>query len=202
MGPLELLDQIGLDVAGHVARSMQPVLEGRFAPNPAFDLMKEKEWFGQKSGKGFYDHRGKKPKPNVLAQNLLQSEMSSSASPLDAALPPAVRLHEARERMVLLMVNEAALVLNEGVVADAETLDVAMVFGSGWAPHRGGPLHYADQRGLSEVVQALENLARHGTRFQPCEALKRRAEMGERFTKAIEPVGTPAGSDSAGGSVP
>ena len=60
--------------------------------------------------------------------------MANTASPLDAALPPAVRLHEARERLVLLMVNEAALVLSKGVVADAATLDVAMVFGSGGGP--------------------------------------------------------------------
>ena len=75
MGPLELLDQIGLDVAEHVAGSMPPVLAGRFAPNAAFALLREKEWLGQKNGKGFYNHRAKKPVPNVLAQNLLQSEM-------------------------------------------------------------------------------------------------------------------------------
>jgi 3-hydroxyacyl-CoA dehydrogenase/enoyl-CoA hydratase/3-hydroxybutyryl-CoA epimerase len=183
MGPLELLDQIGLDVASQVAESMQPVLAGRFASNPAFALMKEKEWFGQKSGKGFYHYRAKKPAPNVLAQNLLQSEMASAASAVSAALPAASRLHEARERMVLLMVNEAALALGQGLVAEAETLDVALVFGSGWAPHRGGPLHYADQRGLGDVVQALATLAeRHGPRFQPCAELASRAGAGQRFT--------------------
>ena len=176
MGPLELLDQIGLDVAEHVAGSMQPVLAGRFAPNPAFALLREKEWLGQKNGKGFYNHRAKKPVPNVLAQNLLQSELATTASAVSAALPAASRLHEARERMVLLMVNEAALALGEGLVADADTLDVALVFGSGWASHRGGPLHYADQRGPGEVVEALATLAeRHGPRFQPCAELTRRA---------------------------
>jgi 3-hydroxyacyl-CoA dehydrogenase/enoyl-CoA hydratase/3-hydroxybutyryl-CoA epimerase len=189
MGPLELLDQIGIDVAAHVAQSMQSILADRFAPNPAFELLKEKGWFGHKTGKGFYDHRATKPTPNVLAQNLLQSEMESAASPLDAALPPAVRLHQARERMVLPMINEAALALSEGLTADAETLDVALVFGSGWAPHRGGPMHYADQRGLPDVVQELSNLAtRHGARFQPCPELARRAKSAEPFTKSFQPV--------------
>jgi 3-hydroxyacyl-CoA dehydrogenase / enoyl-CoA hydratase / 3-hydroxybutyryl-CoA epimerase len=189
MGPLELLDQIGLDVAAHVARSMQSILADRFAPNPAFELLQEKGWFGQKSGKGFYDHLAKKPKPNVLAQNLLQSEMAPAASALDVALPPAVRLHEGRERMVLPMVNEAALALTEGLTADAETLDVALVFGSGWAPHRGGPLHYADQRGLADVAQELAALAlRHGPRFTPCADLASRAKSGEPFTKTSQPV--------------
>ena len=189
MGPLELLDQIGLDVAAHVARSMQSLLAERFAPNPAFELLKEKGWFGQKSGKGFYDHRAKKVKPNVLAQNLLQSEMASAASALDAALPPAVRLHEARERMVLPMVSEAALALSEGLTEDAETLDVALVFGSGWAPHRGGPLHYADQRGLADVAQQLAALAvGHGPRFEPCAEFARRAKSGQPFTKSPQPA--------------
>ena len=77
--------------------------------------------------------------------------------------------------MVLLMVNEAALVLSEGITEDTATIDLAMVLGTGWAPHRGGPLHYGEQRGWDDVVQALTALAaRHGQRFEPCAALKRR----------------------------
>jgi 3-hydroxyacyl-CoA dehydrogenase/enoyl-CoA hydratase/3-hydroxybutyryl-CoA epimerase len=98
-------------------------------------------------------------------------------------LPPSVRLVDARERMVLLMVNESARVLERGL-ADAETIDLAMVFGTGWAPHRGGPLRYADDRGLADVVRALESLAgRLGPRFTACAELKRRAEAGERFRR-------------------
>jgi 3-hydroxyacyl-CoA dehydrogenase/enoyl-CoA hydratase/3-hydroxybutyryl-CoA epimerase len=179
MGPLELLDQIGLDIAAHVGHSMQPMLGGRFEPNTAFERMKGNGWLGQKSGRGFYVHKGKSPKPNVLAQNLLRQQVGAVAQ----ALSPAARLTEARERMVLLMVNEAALGLSEGLTADAESLDLAMVLGTGWAPHRGGPLHYADDRGLPEVVRALQGLAaRHGRRFEPCAELKRRAEAGLPFT--------------------
>ena len=86
--------------------------------------------------------------------------------------------------MVLLMVNEATLGLSEGLTATAEAIDLAMVLGTGWAPHRGGPLHYADDRGLAEVVQALQGLAgRHGTRFRPCAELLGRAERKEAFTQ-------------------
>jgi 3-hydroxyacyl-CoA dehydrogenase/enoyl-CoA hydratase/3-hydroxybutyryl-CoA epimerase len=180
MGPLEVLDQIGLDVAAHVAQTMQPLLTGRFEPNTAFEQMKGNGWLGQKSGKGFYVHKGKHPKPNALAQNLLRSPHVGGVA---KALSPAARLTEARERMVLLMVNEAALGLSEGLTADAESLDLAMVMGTGWAPHRGGPLHYADDRGLPEVVQALRGLAaRHGRRFEPCAELTGRAEAGLPFT--------------------
>jgi 3-hydroxyacyl-CoA dehydrogenase/enoyl-CoA hydratase/3-hydroxybutyryl-CoA epimerase len=182
MGPLELLDQIGLDVAAHVARSLGPVLEGRFGANPAFEKMREKGWLGQKSGRGFYTHRGKKLSPNHLAENLLRADPPAGAA-LSRALPTAVRLSEARERLVLLMVNEAALVLAEGLAADADTIDLAMILGTGWAPHRGGPLRYADDRGLGAVAEALAALAeRHGPRFAPCAELERRAESATRFT--------------------
>jgi 3-hydroxyacyl-CoA dehydrogenase/enoyl-CoA hydratase/3-hydroxybutyryl-CoA epimerase len=177
MGPLELLDQIGLDIAAHVARTMEPVLVGRFAPNTAFERMRAKGWLGPKSGKGFYRHEGKKPRVNELAQNLLRE----GASPAAAPLPPAARQAEARERMVLLMVNEATLAVGEGLASPAD-IDLAMILGTGWAPHRGGPLRHADSRGLPEVVAALENLARRlGPRFEPSPELRRRGTTKERF---------------------
>jgi 3-hydroxyacyl-CoA dehydrogenase/enoyl-CoA hydratase/3-hydroxybutyryl-CoA epimerase len=158
-------------------------MEGRFPPNDAFEKMRANGWLGQKAGKGFYVYRGRKSKVNELAENLLRS----SAGPAgDLALPPAVRVSEARERMVLLMVNEAALALSEGLTDDAESFDLAMVLGTGWAPHRGGPLHYADDRGLAEVVRKLKDLGtRHGQRFEPCADLMRRAETNERFNRPI-----------------
>jgi 3-hydroxyacyl-CoA dehydrogenase/enoyl-CoA hydratase/3-hydroxybutyryl-CoA epimerase len=179
MGPLELLDQIGLDVAAHVARSMEPVLAGRFEPNPAFERLRGAGLLGQKNGRGFYLHGGKKSRVNAEAQSLLRGDRP----PVPSALPPAARLSEGRERMVLLMVNEAALCLGEQLAAGAEAIDLAMVLGTGWAPHRGGPLRYADDRGAADVVQALGRLAeRHGRRFEPCAELKRRAEAREPFT--------------------
>ncbi len=183
MGPLEMLDQVGLDIAAHVAQSMQPVLTGRFEQNAAFEKMRSAGLLGQKSGRGFYLHNGKKPKINTQAQELLRSAQSSAPT---AALPMAARVTEGRERMVLLMVNEAALGLSEQLAANAETLDLAMILGAGWAPHRGGPLRYADDRGLANVVQSLTTLAgRHGRRFEPCAELKRRADAKEPFTQHL-----------------
>src|SRR5262249_44507959 len=137
---------------------------------------------GQKSGRGFYLHGGKKVKINPLVQDLLHIEGVSGAS---LALPAAARLSEGRERMVLLMVNEAALGVSEGLTA-AASIDLAMVLGTGWAPHRGGPLRYADDRGLGDIVQSLTSLAaRHGRRFEPCAELRRRAEANEPFTRPM-----------------
>jgi 3-hydroxyacyl-CoA dehydrogenase/enoyl-CoA hydratase/3-hydroxybutyryl-CoA epimerase len=181
MGPLQMLDQIGIDIAAHVARSVGPVMEGRFPPNDTFEKMRSRGWLGQKAGQGFYVYRGKKTKVNELVHALLHTGTSSA---VDRALPPTVRLLEARERMVLIMVNEAALALSEGLTANAESFDLAMVYGIGWAPHRGGPLHYADDRGCAVIVQKLQDLARqHGKRFEPCAELQRRAKTNERFNR-------------------
>jgi 3-hydroxyacyl-CoA dehydrogenase/enoyl-CoA hydratase/3-hydroxybutyryl-CoA epimerase len=170
LGPLELLDQVGLDVAAHVAQSMKPVMQGRFPPSEAFEKMRRNGWLGQKGGKGFYDHSGKKRKANTLAENLLRSGAQPSA--VSKALSPTARQSEAKERMVLLMVNEAAMVLGEKIAESADAIDLAMIMGTGWAPHRGGPLHYARTRSVGDVVYALQELAaRYGSRFNPCAEL-------------------------------
>jgi 3-hydroxyacyl-CoA dehydrogenase/enoyl-CoA hydratase/3-hydroxybutyryl-CoA epimerase len=162
---------------------MQPVLAGRLGPNAAFEKMYRAGLLGQKSGRGFYLYGGRKPKGNVQAQQLLRSEKSAMSSP---ALPTAARAVEGRERMVLLMVNEAALGLSEQVTANAEALNLALVLGAGWAPHRGGPLRYADDRGLADIVQSLTALAaRYGRRFEPCSELKHRAEANKPFTQPL-----------------
>jgi 3-hydroxyacyl-CoA dehydrogenase/enoyl-CoA hydratase/3-hydroxybutyryl-CoA epimerase len=172
VGPLALLDEIGLDVAAQVTRALQPFLAERFELSTALEEMRNNGWLGTKNGRGFYDHKGKKAKENRLAENLVRRDQPPA---LTAALPLAARLGEARERMVLLMVNEAALVLSEGLAADADTIDLALVLGAGWAAHRGGPLRYGQQRGWPEVVRALDELTqRYGRRFQPCEELRRR----------------------------
>ncbi|HMF14458.1 MAG TPA: 3-hydroxyacyl-CoA dehydrogenase NAD-binding domain-containing protein, partial [Gemmataceae bacterium] len=178
MGPLEMLDQVGLDVAAHVARAMQPALGDRFPPNPGFELIRDKGWLGQKNGVGFYRHRGKKNQPNELAQNALRAVLDDEGAAWPQSLLLVDRLPQARERMVLQMVNEAARCLAEHLAADAATIDLAMVLGTGWAPHRGGPLRYAADRGPAEIVHALSELAeRLGPRFEPCAELRQMANL-------------------------
>lgn len=180
MGPLELLDQVGLDVAAHVAKAVGPVFRDRLTPHPALEQMCARGWLGQKSGAGFYRYKGKKKKVNTEALAVLPGDASrngAAAKPLDPE-----RLLEARERMVLLMVNEAAAYLAEGLAPSADVIDLAMVLGTGWAPQRGGPLRYADDRGAGDIVATLERLAQKlGPRFEPCAELRRRAATGEPF---------------------
>jgi 3-hydroxyacyl-CoA dehydrogenase/enoyl-CoA hydratase/3-hydroxybutyryl-CoA epimerase len=176
MGPLELLDQIGLDVAAHVAASMGPTMKARFPPNAIFGEMLERGWLGLKSSVGFYRYRGKAKKPHAAVVALLRG---AAGDGLTAALPAAAQMREARDRLVLLMVNEAVACLDEGLVESSDTIDLAMVLGTGWAPHRGGPLHYGQDRGYAEIVKTMVELAgRLGSRFNPCAGLHERAAKG------------------------
>jgi len=173
MGPLEVLDQVGLDVAGHIEGVLRPASSGRFPASTLMASMRERRWLGAKSGAGFYRYSGRRKRPN--------KDLAALAGSATAAPPLAA----ARDRMVLLMVNEAAMCLGEGIAANAETIDLAMVFGTGWAPHRGGPLRYADDTGLGAIVEKLTRLqAQFGPRFEPCTELHRRAENGRFFYPA------------------
>jgi 3-hydroxyacyl-CoA dehydrogenase/enoyl-CoA hydratase/3-hydroxybutyryl-CoA epimerase len=135
---------------------------------------------------GFYRYRRRARKVNEAALAALRGEPTAAPSAREA-LPPAGQMEEARRRMVSLMVNEAALCLSEGIARDAAVIDLALVLGTGWAPHRGGPLRYADDQGAARVVQTLTELAgRLGPRFQPCAELRRRADSGEPFYRAGE----------------
>jgi 3-hydroxyacyl-CoA dehydrogenase/enoyl-CoA hydratase/3-hydroxybutyryl-CoA epimerase len=167
MGPYELLDQIGLDVAAHITRTLQPYFATRFPGEPVFDKVVQAGFLGQKSGRGFYVHDHGKPRVNTALPELL-------GLPKDGR--QQIDKTPCQERLIFPMLNEAAACLGEGVVSEPEALDVAMVFGTGWAPHRGGPLRYADQLGLPDVVRILEKLkTTHGERFEPCAELRRRA---------------------------
>ncbi len=181
-GPLEVIDQVGLDVAAHIARTVQPAFADRFPPNPVFEALVQGGWLGQKSKNGgFYSYSGKKKRVNAAALAVVRRTPANSSSLL-ASLPPPAQLREATERMVLLMVNEAAAAVGEGLVAVPDLIDRAMVFGTGWAPHRGGPLRYADDRGVAECERVLNDLTRRlGPRFAPCAELTRRAASEERF---------------------
>jgi len=146
MGPVELVDSVGLDVALHVSKVLgggtdEPALE-------ALQKMVDEGLLGRKSGQGFYRwENGKAVKP----------------AHEDGEVPGDIE-----DRLVLSMINEAVACLHERVVSDADLLDSGVIFGTGFAPFRGGPLNYAKERGTTTVVMRLNELARaHGERFEP-----------------------------------
>ena len=148
MGPIELADVVGLDVVMHVGDIITREL-GREMP-PFAQRLRElvaARQLGRKSGQGFYTWReGKAVRTHA-----------STAAPADLG-----------DRLILALVNESAAVLREQVVADADLVDAGVVFGTGFAPFRGGPLNYARTRGIGEVVTRLgEFEKRYGSRFRP-----------------------------------
>jgi 3-hydroxyacyl-CoA dehydrogenase/enoyl-CoA hydratase/3-hydroxybutyryl-CoA epimerase len=145
MGPIELADTVGLDVAAHVGRILADAF-GMPVPQGTAGLL-AKGHLGRKSGRGYYEWRdGRAVKPEAQGQ-----------APADL-----------EDRLVLQYLNEAVRCLREGVVEDADLLDAGMIFGTGFAPFRGGPLHHARARGVAEVTARLEELAaKHGPRFRP-----------------------------------
>jgi len=145
MGPIELADTVGLDVAAHVGRILADAF-GMPVPKGTAQLLADGH-LGRKSGRGYYEWRDGKPvKPE--AQGRAPDDLE--------------------DRLVLQYLNEAVACLREGVVEDADLLDAGMIFGTGFAPFRGGPLHYARARGTTAIVARLEQLAaQHGPRFRP-----------------------------------
>jgi 3-hydroxyacyl-CoA dehydrogenase/enoyl-CoA hydratase/3-hydroxybutyryl-CoA epimerase len=174
-GPLEYLDQMGLDKAERLAEIIEPILGDRFPSQPAFALMAEQGWLGQKAGLGFYRH-GRRPKVHQAAVDLCIQAREVPA--LTEPTTPREQAEAVRRRLVGLLINEAARCLAEGRVGSAPAVDLAMVLGGGWPAHRGGPLAYAEQSGYTMWVQTLEELARsRGGHYAPSAELRRLAGL-------------------------
>jgi 3-hydroxyacyl-CoA dehydrogenase/enoyl-CoA hydratase/3-hydroxybutyryl-CoA epimerase len=172
MGPLRLTDEVGLDVSQHVAQDLAKRVPHLAPVTDGLANLIAKGWLGRKSGKGFYEYSssGNRETPNPLVQQL------------QPAQPTTVNESDLKDRLTLIMLNEAARTLEEHVVAEPEDVDFGMIMGTGWAPFRGGPLRYADSIGISTVVSRLNNLsAKIGTYFEPCPLLAEMANRGKTF---------------------
>lgn len=148
MGPVELVDSVGVDVALHVSKVLGKAMN-RPVPSRLAEMVANGH-LGRKSGQGFYRwEHGKAQKPAG-----------------DGSEVPA----DIEDRLILPMVNEAVACLSDGIVSDADLLDAGVIFGTGFAPFRGGPIHYARERGIDEVTGRLAELAaKYGDRFAPCQ---------------------------------
>jgi 3-hydroxyacyl-CoA dehydrogenase/enoyl-CoA hydratase/3-hydroxybutyryl-CoA epimerase len=184
MGPLELLDQVGLDIGAHVASGLSDVIPDPGPTAKRLSAMVEAGWLGKKSGQGFYVYEnGKKGKPTVW------DEAASTMAPIETSQTFATGLSLTELRLVLPIINEAARCLEERIVSEAWMVDLAMVLGTGFAPFRGGPLRLADNLGISKVVadmRTLETLC--GDRFVPCSLLIKLSDTKDKFfsTKKLE----------------
>jgi 3-hydroxyacyl-CoA dehydrogenase/enoyl-CoA hydratase/3-hydroxybutyryl-CoA epimerase len=186
VGPITLIDEVGLDVGSKAGKIMYEAFGERFAPPSSMQAVVASGRYGRKAKKGFYlyDEEGKKGEVDESVYTLLApgaretTAASGNQAQTRAQIPPA----EIQSRTVLPMLNEAARCLAESVIRSPRDGDVGAVFGFGFPPFRGGPFRYMDTIGVAELVKKLEDLNdRFPGRFEPAEILVSMARRGERF---------------------
>ncbi|MGH7645164.1 MAG: 3-hydroxyacyl-CoA dehydrogenase family protein, partial [Gemmatimonadales bacterium] len=174
VGPITLLDEVGLDVAEKAAGVLHAAFGERLAPVPALQGLVKAGRLGRKAGKGFYRYQGgggKKRGVDPAVYGMIGVQPNGGARAADIVT-----------RLLAVLLNEAARAAGEGVVRTPRDGDIGAIFGFGFPPFRGGPLRHADDRGAGRLVADLERLAeRHGARFAPCDVLREQARRGTRF---------------------
>lgn len=175
MGPLRLIDEVGVDVSHHVASDLASKFRDRMHCPEVLAKMFTDELLGKKNGKGFYLH-SKKGKEPVVNPRIDKYKSGTACAKLTR--------EELRTRMVLLMINEAARCLEGGIVEEAADVDFGMIMGTGFAPFLGGPLRFADSVGITHIVDEMKRLADEELRFTPCNLLQTLAGTGQKFYKS------------------
>ncbi len=172
VGPIALLDEIGLDVAHKAAESMHAYFGGRMKSGDALDRMLAAGRLGRKNGRGFYRYRdGHKAGADGSVYGLLGTRPAPDPNP---------ELIE--RRLIYAMLNESAAACSEGVVRSARDGDIGAIYGIGFPAFRGGPLRLIDDLGASRVVSTLHELEdQYGERFRPAPALAEMARQGGRY---------------------
>lgn len=175
MGPIRLLDEIGIDVALHVAKTMSEAFADRLTVPGIINRMVDSGEFGRKGGSGFYRHaKNGKTELSQAALNVRGLEKPIKMTALEIA-----------DLLPMLMVDEAARCLEEGVVSDPQDVDFAMIMGTGWAPFRGGPLRFADSLGAEQLLGRFEAATRAADeKFTPSARLAALAKTNDLFYKS------------------
>lgn len=171
VGPITLLDEVGVDIGAKISPILLAELGERFQAPDLFDTLLNDGRKGRKSGKGFYLYNGKKKEVDKQVYQLLNLEPEQHLAGQDLAL-----------RCTLMMLNEAVRCLDEGVIQSARDGDIGAIFGIGFPPFLGGPFHYMDSLGLDRVLDMFIDYShKYGERFAPCEGIVTRAENKQSF---------------------
>lgn len=168
MGPLRLIDEIGVDITVDIAATLEKAYGKRAAAAGILRKMQSAKMLGRKTGSGFYKYEGKQQLPNDSIDQWRRPP--SQGEDVDLA-----------NRLVFLMVNEAARCVEEKVVESPEDADYGMILGTGFAPFRGGPLRFAEHFGLKKIVDEMSGLAQTAGKFEPCGILRKHAGEGTKF---------------------
>jgi len=174
VGPMQLLDEVGIDVGAKIGPILQADLGDRFAAPSAFSKLLDDGRLGKKANKGFYLY-GEQAKKGKQVDESIYSLLN---------LKPVGSLssEEIAKRCTYMMLNEAARCVDEGIVRNARDGDIGAIFGIGFPPFLGGPLRYIDKIGAQSLVAQLTQWAeQHGERYTPCDALVTMAENGTSY---------------------
>lgn len=175
VGPITLLDEVGVDIGAKIMPILINELGPRFKGPDVFDTLLNDGRKGRKSGKGFYVYKGSKKKDvDKSVYKLLKLTPESKLSDKDISM-----------RCILPMLNEAVRCLDEGIIRSPRDGDIGAIFGIGFPPFLGGPFRYIDQIGIKALVEIMnEHAEKYGDRFAPCDGLLTRAGLDETFYKA------------------
>jgi 3-hydroxyacyl-CoA dehydrogenase len=179
MGPATLSDLTGIDIGYHVGKNFERSFGERWKMSPVYELVYQTGCYGRKTGAGWFDYSGEKPVPNPKVVEVVQNYLKEKG-----VSPKEVSPKEIIDRMLARAINEAAYMIEEGICDRPQDMDLAMIYGTGFPPYRGGILRYADAWGIGNVYQHLLKLEKeYGVRFKPSNLLKKMAEQGKTFYK-------------------
>ncbi|WP_283778021.1 fatty acid oxidation complex subunit alpha FadJ [Proteus faecis] len=180
VGPIQLLDEVGIDIGTKITPILVDAFGERFASPPAVDVIIADDRKGRKNGRGFY----------LYAKHALPFSLGKNKKQPDPAIYRLLQIKpknqhsssEITERCLLLMLNEAVRCLDENIIKQPRDGDIGAVFGIGFPPFFGGPFRYMDSMGTTKVAEKLNQLAdKYGEKYRPCERLVEMAKRNERF---------------------
>jgi 3-hydroxyacyl-CoA dehydrogenase len=177
MGPATLADLTGMDVNYHVAKGFEKAFGERLNMHPLNERIYQTGCYGRKTGAGWFDYSGKEPVPNPKVLAVVQDYLKEKG-----VGPKAMTPKEIVDRTMARAINEAAFMIQEGICDRPQDMDLAMIYGTGFPPYRGGIFRYADALGIGNIYQYLLKLEKeHGVRLKPCSLLKEMAEQKKTF---------------------
>jgi 3-hydroxyacyl-CoA dehydrogenase len=179
MGPATLSDLTGIDIGYHVGKNFEQSFGNRWKMSAIYERVYQTGCYGRKTGSGWYDYSGEEPVPNQKVREVIDGYLRENG-----IAPKQMSSQEIVDRMLGRAVNEAAYMIQEGICERPQDMDLAMIYGTGFPPYRGGILRYADTWGIRNVYERLTRLeSEHGIRFKPASLLKDMALSGETFYK-------------------
>jgi 3-hydroxyacyl-CoA dehydrogenase/enoyl-CoA hydratase/carnithine racemase len=177
MGPATLSDLTGIDINYRVNKTFEKRLGDRYKVHPLTEVVYRTGCYGRKTGAGYFDYSGEKPVPNPKVVEAIRKYLKENH-----VSPKPMSKQDVIELMLANGINEAAYMIQEGICDRPQDMDLAMIYGTGFPPYRGGILRYGDQWGLKNIYGKLLDLEKqYGVRFKPADLLRDMAESGKRF---------------------